>query len=84
MTDEDDEPRERIFEMEEAFVPPQCERCKKKRPRSVLIKRMIGKPMTLAFLCRSCGDAVKQQASYMADEIRKKLRDQGSEVEGGA
>ena len=71
---------ERIFELYEAKIPGRCERCKLKRPRSVLLKKMIDSPQTLAFVCAKCADVIKRQGAEVARRVQETLEAQGADV----
>lgn len=73
--------RERVFELSEVALPKRCERCNIRRPKSCLVKRVMGSPMSLAFLCGSCSTTVKAQASEAALRIKADLESQGVEVD---
>ncbi len=74
-----DEEHERIFEVEEIRIPLKCDRCKMKRPKSVMIRRVFGRS-TSAALCLTCAVTFKRQAQEVAQKIRTDLEARGATV----
>lgn len=73
--------RERVFEVSSARISNSCERCKMKRPKTALFKRVMGEQMSVAFLCGKCTDVVTAQATEAGKRIRAGLEKDGVHVE---
>lgn len=71
---------DRVFELYEAKIPKQCERCKAKRPKLTLVRRLWGEEIKLAFVCSGCAVLLRKQASVVADRIRETLEANGGDV----